>query len=674
MGEESGRRDDKMGATLAERGVRFAVYAGNATQVDVVLFDQFGQSELGSYPLSRGADGVWAATVIEAGVGSVYGYRAQGPYDPSVGHRYQANKLLLDPYAKQIVGQFNWSDLHLDTGPEGSDNAAHMVKAQVVVDDDFDWGSDQAPGVPTTDTVLYEVHVKGFTQLNDNVPENLRGRYAGLASPAAIAHYRSLGITSINLLPVHYHLDEAHLAQRGKVNYWGYNTLGFFAPNPRYADRDPRTEFRQMVKDLHAAGIEVILDVVYNHTAEGNENGPTLSWRGLDNAAYYRLPATDKALYENHSGCGNTVNMSHPASLKMVLDSLRYWVTEMHVDGFRFDLAAILGRTDEGFSVKAPFFQALKDDPVLMQVKLIAEPWDIGPGGYQFGHFPDPWSEWNDQFRRRVRSYWMQQGSRADLASSIGGSGDTFSGAGRLPQASINYVCAHDGFTLHDLVSYDHKHNEANGEENRDGSDDNQSWNCGHEGPSDLLGVVALRARLKKAILSTLLLSRGVPMLMAGDELGRTQSGNNNAYCVDGPLTWLHWDGIDQSLMHFVSGLLALRRRYEQLRSSTWLGQTDTDHNQDVHWLEPDGHDIEMENWHREASNAVAVLLNGQRRLLILFNGSAADQTFELPIGRWQMEMDSALREPFSLADQMAVCEDAFLMKARAVTVFGEVP
>lgn len=661
-----------VGATSTDQGVNFSVYAGNATAVQVVLFDALGKSEVSCHALHRSDEGFWHVLIEGAGVGTVYGYRAQGPYEPSSGHRYQDSKLLLDPYARAVVGNFIWTQAHLDHGRDCEDNAAYMVKARVVDSGDFDWSNDQPPAIPMADTVLYELHVKGFTQRHPDIPAQIRGTYLGLASAAAINHFQTLGVTSINLLPVHFHVDEDHLVQRGKVNYWGYNTLGFFTVDPRYAISDPRTEFRQMVRQLHGAGIEVILDVVYNHTAEGNENGPTISWRGLDNAAYYRLPNGQMDHFENHSGCGNTLNMSHPATLKMVIDSLRYWVQEMHVDGFRFDLAAIMGRTDNGFSCTAPFFAAINNDPVLSQVKLIAEPWDIGPNGYRFGQFPAPWSEWNDQFRRGIRSYWIQHGSRVELASCLGGSADVFSGSGRPPQASINYVCAHDGFTLTDLLSYDVKHNEANGENNRDGSNDNQNWNCGHEGPTDLLGVVALRSRIKRAILTTLLLSRGVPMLMAGDETGRTQGGNNNAYCVDNPVTWLNWGDVDDSLFQFTSELLNLRRRFPQIRATDWLDGSNAQGQPDVRWLEADGSDIEPGTWHSSESNALATLLDGDPSLLMIFNGSAADETFNLPAGRWQIEMDSALRDPFDLTNQTAVYEEVYLMKARAVAVFCE--
>lgn len=657
------------GAVLLRDGVHFGVYAGQATSVQVVIFDAGGRSVVASQQLHAQGDGFWSGTVANAVVGTIYAFRADGPYDPKNGFRYQKNKCLLDPYARQITGSFVWSDAHLDTGPEGVDNAAFTVKAVVVDTDDFDWQSDKPLATPMSETILYEVHVKGFSQLQPDVEPALRGTYRALSAPASIAHFKRLGVTALNLLPVHYHIDESRLVQAGQVNYWGYNTLGFFAADPRYAVSDARTEFREMVRGLHAAGIEVILDVVYNHTAEGNEHGPTLSWRGLDNPGYYRLPDGHADSYENFSGCGNTINMSSAVTRMMVLDSLRYWVTDMHVDGFRFDLAAILGRTDHGFDRDAPFFREIAADPVLSRVKLIAEPWDIGPNGYRFGQFPAQWSEWNDQFRQRVRRYWVHHGSRADLASSLAGSSETFEASGRSAQASVNYICAHDGFTLLDLLSYNDKHNLANGEENRDGSSDNHNWNCGHEGPTNDTSVLSRRARIRRSLLATLFLARGVPMLMAGDEAGRTQLGNNNAYCQDNATTWFDWAQSDQETIEFTRAMMTLRQRFEQLQSTHWLTGENGRGLPDVQWLEPDGGVIDPAHWHTAANNGFAMWLNGPDTLLALFNGGDADQTFALPDGQWQLILDTSLARSFSFDAAQSTCNGALLVRSRSVIV-----
>ncbi|HZH05538.1 MAG TPA: glycogen debranching protein GlgX, partial [Lautropia sp.] len=544
-------RPHPLGATCTGRGVNFAVFSEHAAKVVVCIFDAQGRQEYARHELTEYTDGVWHGHLPGAGAGLVYGYRAWGPVDPEKGLRFNPCKLLLDPYARRFTGEFRWSDAHLDDGRHsGLDNARYIFKSTVTWSDQeltaaaaaevspaagdrpaaFDWDGVRRPNTPLDESVLYEVHVKGFTRLHPQVPQALRGTYEGFCSAPAIAHLKRLGVTAVELLPVHESVCEQPLALKGLENYWGYNSIGFFAPDRRFAREDPVREFKTMVRELHRAGIEVILDVVYNHTAEGDHRGPTLSMRGLDNRSYYLLRRALPLHYENYTGTGNSLNLGHPRVLQMVMDSLRYWVTEMHVDGFRFDLATTLGRRRCGegggddFDRDAAFFHAVRQDPVLAGVKLIAEPWDIGGGGYQVGQFPAGWAEWNDRYRDTARSFWVSKGSyRGDMARRLAGSADVFRHAGRRPQASINYVTAHDGFTLQDVVSYSHKHNEANGEDNPDGTSDNRSWNCGLEGPTNMLMIQAMRARLKRALLATLLLSQGVPMMLGGDEMGRTQ-------------------------------------------------------------------------------------------------------------------------------------------------------
>ena len=581
------------------------------------------------------------------------------------GIRCNPAKLLLDPYAKALSGQFRWADEHREGPHAASDNAPWMVRGLLRESPVFDWGDDRPPRTAMADSVIYEAHVKGLTRRHPDVPEALRGTYAGIATPAIIDHLRRLGVTALSLLPVHYAIDEYALARRGLSNYWGYNTLGFFAPDPRLAAGEPEQEFREMVRALHAAGIEVILDVVYNHTAEGGEDGPLLSWRGIDNPAYYRLDRSDPRRYENDTGCGNTVNVAHPRVLQMVLDSLRHWVEHYHVDGFRFDLAVVLGRNDRGFDPAAPFFQAVAQDPLLSRVKLIAEPWDLGMDGYRLGSFPVGWSEWNDRYRDEVRAFWIQKaGDRGAFARRLSGSSDILRGArssgarpgsnprGRLAIASVNFVTAHDGFTLDDLVSYDQKHNQANGEGNRDGTSNNLSWNCGVEGPTDLKGVQARRRWIKRALLATLLLSRGVPMLVAGDEFGRTQRGNNNAYCQDNELSWLDWANADRELIAFVAGLAEVRRRYPELRASDWLtGEPVAGKRRDVSWINRRGVEMAVRQWNTQQRYVFGMqLATAGRRLLALFNAEAERWVFPLMPGQWTLVFDTAADDPFSAA------------------------
>ncbi|MGB6563705.1 MAG: glycogen debranching protein GlgX, partial [Candidatus Binataceae bacterium] len=556
-----------LGASWDGEGVNFALFSERADRVELCLFDLRTRRETERIAMRWQTNQVWHCYLPEARPGLLYGYRVHGPYDPKQGLRFNPHKLLLDPYAKHIDGDIRWSDALFgyrvggareDLTMDRRDDAPGMPKCRVV-DTAFTWGEDRPPRAPWHDTIIYELHVKGFTQLHPDIPPHLRGTYAGLATDPVIEHLKRLGITAVELMPVHAFVDERSVVEKKLKNYWGYNSIGFFAPDMRYSATGSINEFKSMVKRLHSAGIEVILDVVYNHSAEGNHLGPTLSFRGIDNTSYYRLIPGEPRLYMDFTGCGNTLNMMHPRVLQLLMDSLRYWVVEMHVDGFRFDLAAALARELYEVNRLSAFFDVVHQDPVLSQVKLIAEPWDIGEGGYQVGNFPVLWTEWNGKYRDAVRSYWKGEGGLiGELAYRLTGSSDLYELSGRRPYASINFITCHDGFTLEDLVSYNGKHNEANLEDNRDGSDDNRSWNCGAEGPTSDPAVLALRARQKRNLLATLLLSQGVPMLLAGDETGRTQRGNNNAYCQDNEISWMSWNSEteDRELLSFVSELI----------------------------------------------------------------------------------------------------------------------
>ena len=645
-----------LGATVDAQGVNFAVFSAHATAVELCLYDDRGATEQARLPLVRHGD-IWCGHLAGATAGLVYGLRAHGPWAPGRGQRFNPHKLLLDPYARETVGRFSWDGPHRGDRADdplqldARDNGASALKARVV-QDRFDWGNDAPPRTPWSRSVLYEAHVRGFSQLHPGVPEALRGTYAGLASDAAIAHLQRLGITALSLLPVQRLVDEERLVRMGLRNHWGYNTLGFFCTEPRYASRGDedgravRDEFRQMVRRLHAEGIEVILDVVYNHTAETDEFGPTSSWRGLDNASYYMLRPGDEARYENHTGCGNTLNLSHPRVLQMVMDSLRYWVQEMHVDGFRFDLASVLGRGPQGFDRHSAFFACIAQDPVLAECKLIAEPWDIGPGGYQLGRFPSGWVEWNDRFRDTVRAWWLGGDStRGDFAHRLCASAEQFRAQARPPSASLNYVVSHDGFTLRDLVSYDLRHNEANGEGNRDGHGHNLSWNCGIEGPTDDPVVLALRARLQRALLATLLLAQGTPMLAAGDELGHSQQGNNNPYCQDNAVTWIDWSQADPALIDFCAALIRLRRELLPLGEHWHDDARDVDGNDGLRWLRPDGEPLQGEHWHDHASRSIGLRIGRSgpaRPLLLLINAGPQSVDWLLPEGRWRWLLDSS--------------------------------
>jgi isoamylase len=615
-----------LGATWDGLGVNFAVFSAHATKVEVCLFDLEGRAELERIELPEYTDEVWHGYLPAARPGTTYGYRAHGPYEPEAGHRFNPHKLLIDPYAKQLVGSLKWgpelfgytlNDPDKDLSFDERDSAALVPKCRVI-DPAFTWGDERRPAVPWELTIAYEMHVRGFTMRHQQVSEELRGTFAGLADPHISGYLRSLGITSVELLPIHAFVDDDYLLKKDLKNYWGYNSIGFFAPDPRYLSTPFVNEFKEMVNQLHDAGIEVILDVVYNHTAEGNELGPTISFKGIDNASYYRLLPDQNRFYINDTGTGNTVNLSHPRVLQMVADSLRYWAQEMRVDGFRFDLATILAREPYGFDEGGGFLDACRQDPTLSQVKLIAEPWDIGPGGYQVGHFPPGWAEWNDKFRDTVRAYWKgEEGQLPDLAKRITGSGDHFNRRGRKPWASVNFITAHDGFTLHDLVSYNDKHNEANGEDNRDGNSNNYSWNHSVEGPTDEPEIIALRERQKRNMLATLLLAQGTPMLLAGDEFGRTQKGNNNAYCQDNELNWIDWESVadgGSDLIDFVRKLIALRKAYPILHRGRFIvGEYNEELDvKDATWLSPSGEEMKPEQWQDPNAKCFGVVLDGR--------------------------------------------------------------
>ncbi|WP_207462232.1 glycogen debranching protein GlgX [Azospirillum sp. SYSU D00513] len=615
-----------LGATWDGLGVNFSLFSANATKVELCIFDDNGETELERIELPEYTNEIWHGYLPDAHPGMVYAYRVHGPYDPENGHRFNPNKLVLDPYAKAIMGEIKWNPAHfgyvmdspdLDLSFDDRDSAPYMSKCKVI-DPAFTWGKERKPNIPWERTIFYETHVKGFTKLNPAVPPNLRGTYAGLAVKEVVDYIKNLGVTSVELLPVHAFVQDQHLVDKGLANYWGYNSIGFFAPEIRYSGTGKLTEFKEMVNRLHDAGLEVILDVVYNHTAEGNERGPTLSFKGIDNASYYRLIPDQKRYYINETGTGNTLNLSHPRVLQMVTDSLRYWVNEMHVDGFRFDLATILGREPYGFDEGGGFLDSCLQDPVLSSVKLIAEPWDCGPGGYQVGGFPPGWAEWNDKYRDTVRSFWKgDEGKLPDLAARLSASGDVFNRRGRKQWASVNFITAHDGFTLNDLVSYNDKHNEENGEGNNDGHSNNLSWNHGVEGPTDDPEILDLRFRQKCNLLATLMLSQGTPMLLAGDEFGNSQKGNNNAYCQDNEITWLDWENIDedgQALLAFARKVIALRQSFPILRRGRFAtGEYNAELDvKDVRWLTPSATDMGPEHWQDGNARCLGMLLDGR--------------------------------------------------------------
>jgi glycogen operon protein len=689
-----------LGATWDGTGVNFAIYSAHATAVELCLFDSaYSDKESTRLPLTEQTNHVWHGYVPRLRPGQLYGYRINGPFDPSRGHRFNPRKLLIDPYAKAIGRRLRWHDSlfgYPKDAPDAQDpqNSAPWAPLAMVIDPAFTWGDDRPPRTPWTDTVIYETHVRGLTKLHPLVPEELRGTFLGLASEPMIEHLKSLGVTAVELLPIHYHASEHHLVQKDLVNYWGYNTLSFFAPDPRLAlsdsPYDSVREFKMMVRALHAAGLEVLLDVVYNHTAEGSQLGPTLSFRGIDNATYYRLAPHDLRQYDDVTGVGNTVNVRHPQVLKLVMDSLRYWVTEMHVDGFRFDLAVALAREDNGFDPSSAFLDALHQDPVLSQVKLIAEPWDLGDHGYQLGHFPVGWSEWNAAYRDTARRFWRgDEGQLAELATRLAGSSDLFDAAGRGPDASINFITVHDGFTLRDLVSYAEKHNEANGEHNADGNSNNISRNFGVEGLSSDPEIEAARWQQMRNFLTTLLVSQGVPMLCAGDEFGRTQLGNNNAYCQDNEISWVDWDltPIQEQFLEFVRNIASLRHAHPILRRRNFFqGRALTPGSQkDITWFAPNGEEMEGDAWTRPDARALAMRLYGQALdepdahgdpfveevLIVLFNADAAPVEFTLPPCdldmTWVLVLDTD--RPSSPAEAVGTAYD---LQARSVALLRQ--
>jgi glycogen operon protein len=663
------------GAIWDGKGTNFTLFSANATRVEVCLFDRKGEKELERLELPEYTDQIWHGYIEDVHPSDVYGFRVHGPYEPDAGHRFNPNKLVLDPYARGHIGQLKWDpaifgytighkddDLSLDE----RDSAPFMPKC-VVVDPNFDWKGQPRVGTTSWDgTVIYETHVRGFTKLHPGVPEKLRGTYAGFTRDV-IAYIKSLGVTTVELLPVHTFINDSHLLEKDLTNYWGYNSIGYFAPDPRYASEPEQTlrEFKEMVARFHDAGLEVILDVVYNHTAEGNERGPTLSFKGIDNASYYRLLPDRKRYYINDTGTGNTLNLSHPRVIQMVCDSLRYWVNETHVDGFRFDLGTILAREPAGFDNQSGFLKAANQDPVLTTVKLIAEPWDIGPGGYQVGSFPPGWAEWNDRYRDNVRDFWRTVGSAKDIARRLCASGDVFNHQGRRPWACVNFITAHDGFTLNDLVSFNDKHNEANGEGNQDGSSDNRSWNCGAEGPTEDEGVNALRSRQMRNLLGTLLLSQGTPMLLAGDEFARTQQGNNNAYCQDNEISWVDWSLKEQNeaLIRFVQKLTWMRHKYPILRRSRFLtGEYSNELDvRDLTWINASGAEMRDADWGDGNMRCFGMLIDGRAQptgvrqrgteatMLLVLNGHFDVVEFTLPTApggnTWTRLIDTNLPE-----------------------------
>ncbi|MEQ8347780.1 MAG: glycogen debranching protein GlgX [Sneathiellaceae bacterium] len=650
-----------LGARWDGSGVNFALFSAHASAVDLCLFDRTGRREVQRIRLPEHTHEVWHGYLPDAMPGLLYGYRVHGPYEPQHGHRFNPNKLLIDPYASALAGPLRWSDAHFayrvgssreDLSFDRRNNAAAMPKCRVV-DHAFTWGDHRRPERPWSDTVIYEAHVRGMTRMAEPVAPPWRGTFEGLASPWVIDHLLRLGVTAVELMPVHAFVHDRRLLEKGLRNYWGYNSICFFAPHPEYLGPGGQVaSFKTMVRRLHEAGIEVILDVVYNHTAEGNHLGPTFSLRGIDNASYYRLVADDPRYYLDVTGCGNSLNTGHPRVLQMVMDSLRYWVAEMGVDGFRFDLATTLGRDRYGFDPGSGFFDVIRQDPVLSGVKLIAEPWDTGPDGYRLGGYGPGWAEWNDRYRDTVRAFWRGDGQMLpELATRMLGSSDLFEHQGRRPWASVNFVAAHDGFTLQDLVSYEQKHNEANGEDNADGHGHNLSASYGVEGPTDDPGLRALRLRQKRNLLATLLLSHGTPMLLMGDELGRSQQGNNNAYCQDNPTGWLDWEAAnaeDRSFCAFVAHLVRLRHDRPLLRSTRFRHGAETaDGLRDAAWRRPDGAEMTAEDWHDPEGRAVALALAGSRSppLLVLLNAGEAALDFRLPDTsgdrRWQRILDT---------------------------------
>jgi isoamylase len=687
------------GASWDGKGVNFALFSAHATKVELCLFSDDGATEIARITLPEYTNEIWHGYIPGLEPGQRYGYRVHGPYEPENGHRFNPNKLLLDPYAYAHIGEVIWNPAIFGYVMESLDDltfderdSAPFVPKCIVVDQNFDFtGTRGRQRVPWERTILYETHVKGYTKLRPDVPEPLRGTYAGLAHKGVIDYVKSLGVTSVELLPIHTFVDDNHLLEKDLVNYWGYNTIGFFAPDPRYASNRPDTlkEFKEMVAKYHEAGLEIILDVVYNHTAEGNERGPTLSFKGIDNASYYRLLPDQPRYYINETGTGNTVNVSHPRVLQMVMDSLRYWTSETNVDGFRFDLGTILAREPNGFDNRSGFLKACSQDPLLSSIKLIAEPWDCGPGGYQVGAFPPGWAEWNDNFRDTVRDFWRDHAPASALTERLCASNDTFNHQGRKPWASVNFITAHDGFTLNDIVTYNEKHNDANGEGNQDGSSDNRSWNLGAEGPTDDPEITALRSRQIRNMLATLLLSQGTPMMLAGDEFGRTQNGNNNAYCQDNEISWLNWDLHDKGkhLVDFVRQLTSLRHKFPILRRNRFYegAYNETLGVKDLTWINANGHEMGDQHWGDSNMRCFGMLMDGraqptgiQKRggdatMLFVINAHSDMVQFRLPESyggnQWSLLIDSNLEDN----DAIGVFEtgEDYEVTARSVLLFA---
>jgi glycogen operon protein len=699
------------GASWDGKGTNFALFSSHATNVEVCIFDDRGEQELHRIELPEYTNQIWHGYLPDVDPGTIYGYRVHGPYEPEQGHRFNPNKLLLDPYAVAHFGELQWNpaifgyqlesmdDLTFDE----RDSAPFMPKC-VVVDPNFDWtgapdrdkrGTQRQLVVPFDDTIIYELHVRGFTKMHPAVPEKLRGTYAGLATKEVLEYIKSLGVTSIELLPIHSFVNDSHLLEKGLTNYWGYNSIGFFAPDPRYASNklNALREFKEMVACIHQAGLEVILDVVYNHTAEGNERGPTLSFRGIDNSTYYSLIPDKKRYYINDTGTGNTVDLNHARVIQMVTDSLRYWVEQTHVDGFRFDLGTVLARESNGFDRQSGFLRACGQDPVLGTVKLIAEPWDVGPGGYQVGSFPPGWAEWNDKYRDDVRKFWKGESSVADLTERLCASGDLFNKQGRRPWACVNFITAHDGFTLNDLVTYNDKHNEANGEDNKDGNSNTHSWNCGVEGPTEDAEINALRQRQMRNLMATLLLSQGTPMILAGDEFARTQGGNNNAYCQDNGISWLDWNIQEKGrlLTRFVQKLTGLRHKYPILRRNLFLTG---EYNQelgvkDVTWINPNGSEMQEHDWADENMRCFGMLMDGRAQttgirqrgreatMLLVINGYRDMVAFTLPEcaggSQWSRLIDTNLEGNLKEQAKKPIFHtaDTYTVTARSVLLFA---
>jgi glycogen operon protein len=690
-----------LGASWDGMGVNFALFSEHAEKVELCLFDEEGEKELARVVLPEYTDEVWHGYLPHVRPGQLYGYRVYGPYDPNRGHRFNPHKLLIDPYAKTLFGEVRWHDANFaykiggkdgDHGFDKRDNARYMPKCRVV-DTAFTWGEDRPPRVDWNDSIIYEAHVRGFTIRHPEIDEDLRGAFAGLSAPASVEYLRGLGITAVELLPIQAFLHDRHLVERGLRNYWGYNTLAFFAPHPTYLATGHIGEFKTLVQVLHRAGIEVILDVVYNHTAEGSELGPTLSFRGIDNASYYHLVPGNDRYYMDFTGCGNAFDLRHPRVLQLVMDSLRYWVEEMHVDGFRFDLATTLAREQDGFDHHCGFLDAMRQDPVLSRVKLIAEPWDVGLGGYQLGGFPAGWAEWNDRYRDTVRRFWKSDdGQVADLATRITGSSDIFNSHGRRPWSSVNFVTAHDGFTLADAVSYDGKHNDANQEGNRDGTDNNNSWNCGVEGPTNQPEIMRMRLKQRRNIMATLLLSQGLPMLVAGDEFGRSQSGNNNAYCQDNEISWVDWQGIaeiDKAFCDFVRRVIKLRCDHIVFRRARFFFSRSIKGTEikDISWLRPDGREFSPEEWGNDGIHYLSFVVRGEAgeyhltakgepqpddSFFVILNAHYESIDWTLPsIGagsRWRLVVDTESDD--GVAGALIEDGDVYSTAARSLVVF----